>query len=135
MNLEHIGFTALRTIAMYFFILLTMRLMGKRELGHLSIFDLIVSLMIADLSSIVLESDRGLLEAILPIAVLALLQLILAYILLKFPGIRSFAEGEATVVIQNGQLCDKRMSKMRYNTDDLMMQLREKDIADVSEVE
>ena len=134
-DFSNIGTMIWKTIFAYLFILLIMRIMGKRELGHLSVFDLIVSLMIADLSSIVIESEKGIIRAILPIIVLCLLQVTFAHILLKFPKVRSLLEGEPTVVIKNGKIQDGNMNKMRYNNDDLMMQLRDKDIADIADVE
>ncbi|SEN35388.1 DUF421 domain-containing protein [Lihuaxuella thermophila] len=126
----------LRTLFIYFFILLMMRVMGKREIGKLSIFDLIVSFMIADISAIVLEETAiPLTRAIIPILTLVALQMIIAYISLKSRRVRHLVEGEPTVLIKDGQIQDAAMAKSRYSVDDLLMQLREKDIPDVSDVE
>jgi uncharacterized membrane protein YcaP (DUF421 family) len=113
-----------------------MRLMGKREIGKLSIFDLIVSFMIADLSAMALENkEQKLIIGIMPIVAIVLMQIILSFIMLKSQRIRHLVDGEPTVVVQHGKILDKVMAKSRYNMDDLMMQLREKNIASVSDVE
>jgi uncharacterized membrane protein YcaP (DUF421 family) len=116
--------------------LLMMRLMGKREIGKLSVFDLIVSFMIADLSAMVLENqNEELIIGLVPIVAIVVLQIILSFVMLKSKRIRHLIDGEPTVIVQHGKILDKVMAKSRYNMDDLMMQLREKNIANVSDVE
>lgn len=128
--------SVLRTIFIYAFVLLMMRLMGKREIGKLSIFDLIVSFMIADLSAIVLDDvKRPLMEAIVPIIALVLLQIGVSFLLLKSRKARNIIDGEPSILVKDGKILDSVMTKARYNLDDLLMQLREKDIPDVSDVE
>ncbi|MBA4495749.1 DUF421 domain-containing protein [Paenactinomyces guangxiensis] len=113
-----------------------MRIMGKREIGKLSLFDLIVSFMIADISAIVLEDPAvPLTRAIIPILTLVALQIVLAYISLKSRKVKSLVDGNPTVLIKNGKLQDSAMAKSRYTMDDLLMQLREKNIPDVADVE
>ncbi|MBD1371721.1 DUF421 domain-containing protein [Hazenella sp. IB182357] len=126
----------LRTVFIYFFIIVVMRVMGKREIGKLSIFDLIVYFLIADMSAMVIEkADEGLMHAIVPIATLAGLQLVIAYLSLKSERIRQIVDGEPVYLIKHGELQEKEMSKARYNLEDLMTQLREKSIPDVRDVE
>lgn len=126
----------LRAIFIYFFILLMMRLMGKREIGKLSVFDLIVSFMIADLSAIILENkNMKLIEGIVPILTIVALQIFLSFIMLKSKKVRNLIDGEPTVIVHHGKILDRVMAKSRYNLDDLMMQLREKNIANISDVE
>jgi uncharacterized membrane protein YcaP (DUF421 family) len=127
---------SIRTVFLYLFIFLMMRLMGKREIGKLSLFDLIVSLMIADISAIVLEDDnRPLLLGVVPIALLVLLQILFSYVMLKNRKMRNWMDGEPTVIVHKGKILDDAMARARYNVDDLLMQLREKNIADVRDVE
>lgn len=126
----------LRTVFIYFFILLMMRLMGKREIGKLSVFDLIVSFMIADLSAMIIEDEKlEIIVGITPILTIVILQIVLSFIMLKNKSIRKLIDGEPTVIVKDGQILDRVMAKSRYNLDDLMMQLREKNIASVSDVE
>jgi len=126
----------LRTIFIYFFIFVMMRLMGKREVGKLSTFDLVVSFMIADISAIALEGlDRSLLMGIVPIMTIVGLQIILSAVFLKFGSVRRWVEGKPSIIINRGKLDKEVMAKTRYNIDDLNMQLREKGITDIRDVE
>ncbi|GAA5344794.1 DUF421 domain-containing protein [Planifilum fimeticola] len=125
-----------RTLFIYFFVLIVMRLMGKREIGKLSVFDLVVSIMIADLAVISIENgDRPLVHGILPIATLLVTQIGLSYLSLKNRTIRHIVDGKPAMLIKNGRIQDKVMAKNRYNLDDLMAQLREKGIDNVADVE
>lgn len=126
----------LRTVFIYLFLLLIMRLMGKREIGKLSIFDLIVSFMIADISAMVIENlTEPLILGVVSIITLALLQILLSYLSLKSKKVREWVDGKPVMIIKNGKILEKEMAQSRYNLGDLIMQLREKNIADVSDVE
>jgi uncharacterized membrane protein YcaP (DUF421 family) len=125
----------LRTVFIYFFLLVIMRMMGKREIGKLSVFDLIVSFMIADLSAMAIDSEKPMFIGIISILTLAIFQVFISYLSLKSKKIREWADGKPVVIVEKGKILDDQMAKARYNMDDLMVQLREKNIADVSDVE
>ena len=75
--------------------------MGKREVGQLSITDLVVSLLIAELTVISIEDyEKSMLYSLIPIIVLVLLQCILSYLSLKKPKFRIFLEGNPSVIIK-----------------------------------
>jgi uncharacterized membrane protein YcaP (DUF421 family) len=126
----------LRTTFMYFFIFLIMRMMGKREIGKLSVFDLVISIMIAEIAVIVIEStDRKIITAVAPILLLFIIQIGISYLSLKSRKLRLLFDGKPSVLIRSGHLNRKEMSKQRYNLDDLMTQLRENDVTEIEEVE
>ena len=134
--MSHMTILILRTILMYVVIFVTMRIMGKREIGKLSIFDLVISVMIAEIAVFVLEDvDKPIWEGLAPIAVLVAIQVGLAYIGLKNRSIRLFADGKPSVLVSRGRLHRKEMARLRYNLDDLMQQLRGKDIDSLADVE
>jgi uncharacterized membrane protein YcaP (DUF421 family) len=110
--------------------------MGKREVGKLSVFDLVVAIMIADLAAIVIENtDWPLMIGVIPIFTLLVTQVALSWITLKSNTLRRWVEGKPTVLIEKGQINDRVMARLRYSMDDLMMQLREKNIFNVADVE
>ncbi|MFD0674331.1 DUF421 domain-containing protein [Cohnella sp. GCM10027633] len=126
----------LRTSFMYIFIFVIMRMMGKREIGKLSVFDLVISIMIAEIAVIVIEStEKPLLTAISPILFLSLIQIGIAYLTLKNNRLRLWVDGKPSVIVRHGRLNRREMRKQRYNLDDLMVQLRENGVVDVGEVE
>ncbi|WP_309120400.1 DUF421 domain-containing protein [Paenibacillus sp.] len=125
-----------RTVLIYFVIYLAIRMMGKREIGKLSVFDLVISIMITELAVIVVESpERPLWEGIGPMLLLALLQIAIAFATLKSRRLRLLFEGKASPLISNGKLDREEMKKQRYSLDDLMLQLREKNVMNVADVE
>ncbi|HJV16868.1 MAG TPA: DUF421 domain-containing protein [Bacillales bacterium] len=125
-----------RTIFLYVIILIIFRLMGKREIGELSILDLVVFIMIGELAVIAIEDTKDpLLHTIFPMISLMIVQIVLAFISLKSKRFRDFVDGNPTIIIQRGKINEIAMRKQRYNFDDLMMQLREKDIRSIADVE
>ncbi|MBW7476247.1 DUF421 domain-containing protein [Paenibacillus oenotherae] len=113
-----------------------MRFMGKREIGKLSVFDLVISFMIAEIAVIVIEdTKRPMLEGVLPMVVLLVIQVGLAYLALKSRKLRFLFDGKPTVMIERGKLNREAMHKQRYNLDDLMQQLRENEVSTVADVE
>lgn len=125
-----------RTLFMYFFVLIMLRLMGKREIGKLSLFDLVVSIMMAEIAVFVIEdTELELNRAVLPIVTLMITQIVLSFITLKSKKIREIVEGKPVVLIANGRIEDKEMKKQRYTIDDLLTQLREKNISRIADVE
>ena len=87
----------LKTIFFYFVIVLFYRFMGKREVGELSIIDLIVSILIAELAAISIEKyDSSVFLMLLPAALLVILQILIAKISLKSGKVRSLLDGDAS---------------------------------------
>lgn len=133
---DHIGMHIFRTVLMYVVLYVIMRIMGKREIGKLSLFDLIISIMMAEIAVFSLEDvKRPLYDAFVPLATLLILQISIAYISLKNRGLRLWFDGKPAVIIAGGELDREIMAKQRYNLDDLMLQLREQSIASISEVD
>ncbi|QKS48707.1 DUF421 domain-containing protein (plasmid) [Paenibacillus cellulosilyticus] len=113
-----------------------MRLMGKREIGKMSVLDLVISFMIAEIAVIVIEdTKRSMWHGIFPMALLMLLQIVISYVTLKNRRLRLLFDGKPSIIVQNGELDRHVMHSGRYNLDDLMLQLRENGISSVSEVE
>lgn len=124
-----------KTLVLYFFIVVVYRVMGKKEVGKLSIIDLIVSILIAELAAISIEeADRSILTSIIPIVVLVVIQISISFISLKSVSLRKLIDGNPIVIIKDGKLNFKDMTKLRYTIDDLIAQLREQGIKSIEEV-
>lgn len=109
--------------------------MGKKEVGQLSIIDLIVSILIAELAAISIEQyDSSILISIIPITCLVIIEILFSYINLKSPKWRKIIEGNPVVIIKNGKLNFEAMRQLRYSLDDLISQLREQGIKSIEEV-
>lgn len=125
----------IKTTVLYVYIMLCYRLMGKKEVGKLGIIDLIVSVLIAELAAMSIESNEtSILVSLIPIAVLVVIQISLSYISLKSVKVRKLIDGSPKIIINKGKVDFKEMSKLRYSLDDLISQLREQSIKSIEEV-
>ncbi|MEN2467858.1 DUF421 domain-containing protein [Ornithinibacillus sp. JPR2-1] len=128
--------TLLRTLIVFIVLLLLFRLMGKKELGEISLLDIIVSLMIAELAVISIEDiNISMIRALSPIFLLILLQVTLETFGIKSQQFRKVVEGTPVMLIDNGKLIEENLRKHKYTLDDILFQLRQAEIADISEVE
>ena len=125
----------LKTVVLYFFIILSYRIMGKTEVGKLGIVDLIVSVLIAELAALSIEEvESSIFISIVPIVVLVVIQVVFGYISMKNSKIRNFVDGTPKIIIKDGKLNFSVMSKLRYTLDDLLSQLREQSVKSIEEV-
>lgn len=126
----------LKTLFLYFFIIICYRVMGKKELGQLSVIDLIVSILIADMAAVCIEETKySVLISVVPIATLIVIQIFLSYISIKSNKFRNIVDGKPTVLINKGKVNFTAMSKLRYSLDDLTTQLREQGVKSLEEVD
>lgn len=124
-----------RTCFLYVFILIIFRLMGKREVGELSVIDLVVSILMAEVAAFALDDfESPLFNVILPIIILFFIQIITAYISLKNKRFRDLVDGDPVLLIRDGVILESEMRKQRYNLDDLCQQLRENGNASVTDI-
>lgn len=124
-----------RTCFLYVFILIVFRLMGKREVGELSVIDLVVFVLIAEVAAFALDDyENPLFNAILPIIILLFIQILSAYLSLKYKKIRDLVDGDPALLVKDGIIQESEMRKQRYNLDDLCQQLRENGISSVTEI-
>ncbi|CAH2716233.1 hypothetical protein BACCIP111895_03417 [Neobacillus rhizosphaerae] len=125
-----------RTVLLYVVMLIIFRVMGKREIGELSILDLVVFIMIGEMAVIAIENTKDpLLHTVIPMVLLMCIQVTLAILSLKNKKFRDLIDGKPSIIINRGKIDEAEMKKLRYNFDDLMTQLREKDIRSITDVE
>lgn len=125
-----------RTTVIYLVIWFLFRMMGKREVGELSVLDLVVSIMIGDIAVLSFEDlEKPFIRQTIPMFVLAFLQITLAFASLKSVKLRNFMDGKPQIIINQGKIDEKAMRRQRYNFDDLLTQLREQGIIDINEVQ
>ncbi|TQR39245.1 DUF421 domain-containing protein [Brevibacillus brevis] len=134
--MDDLTMVLLRTLFSYFFLLILVRLMGKRELGKLSVFDVVISIMLAEMAALAIEDvDKPALRFYLPMLLIALLEVAFAYVSLKSKKFRDTVDGSADLIIENGQIREQAMRRNRLNMDDLMVHLRQKDVKNIADVE
>jgi uncharacterized membrane protein YcaP (DUF421 family) len=126
----------IRTVIMYLFVMVMMRLTGKRQIGQLQIGELVVTFLISELASWpIQEPDAPIWHALASIAVLVLLEIGFSFLSLKSLRIRKWVEGRPSVLIENGRVRQKELKKNRFSMDDLMENLRQGGALSINEVE
>lgn len=126
----------LKTLFLYIFIIIGYRVMGKKELGQLSVIDLIVSILIADMAAVCIEEQSySIFVSVVPMLTLIVMQIVLSYISVKSNKFRNIIDGKPTLIINNGKVNFTAMSKLRYSLDDLTTQLREQGVKSLEEVD
>ena len=130
------GAIFIRVLILYLVVLIALRLMGKREIGQLQPYELVITMMIADLASVPMQ-DIGIpiFHGVIPILALLLSQIVLSYINIKSGWVRKILCGEPTVLIQKVKIMEYRLKKQKYTIDGLMEELRANGIFSLEEVE
>lgn len=124
-----------RAVIIYAVVLLMVKLMGKREVGQLSPFDFVVGVMIGSVAAIPMENARlPFLPALVPIIVLAGLEILVSTLALHSVKFRKLVEDKPTILISEGKLLPDNMRRVRMNIDDLKQELRKHGVVDISEV-
>ena len=125
----------MRTLILYFLIMLGLRLTGKRQIGELEPSELVMTMMISDLATVPMQ-DFGipLLAGVIPILTLLALSLLLSQLSLISLRFRKLTCGTPTVLIRNGELQQSAMRKNRFTLDELLEQLRSQGYTSVSDV-
>lgn len=125
----------MKTFFIYLLVAFIFRIMGKREVGQLGTFDLVVFILIAELVAMAIEHKTNFIFNLIPVIILVFLQILISKISLKSTKFRRFVDGKPVIIIKKGIIDFKNMVEQRYTLDDLLLQLREKDIRSIDEVD
>lgn len=125
----------IRAGIIYFFIILAVRLMGKRQVGELKPHELVITILLSAIAVIPLEENSmPLANCIVPILLFISMEIIVSVLSMKSIWFRNLVQGRPIFIIKNGKLDQKKLRQMRFTIDDIVDALRQKDIFDISEV-
>lgn len=125
-----------RTLILYGVVIVTMRLMGKRQIGQIQPYELAVAIMISELAAVPMQNTGiPLVNGIIPILTLLIAQVTLSYMSLKSIRARAIICGRPSIIIQNGRINESVLRKEMYTLNDLLEHLRIKNIPSISDVE
>lgn len=126
----------IRTIILFTVVVVGLRLMGKRQVGQLQPYELVIVIMLSALATIPMENAGvPLVSGLVPILTLILVHVALSYTGLKSERARGIICGTPSVLIENGKIVEKELYRLRYNINDLLEQLRSKNIPNIADVE
>jgi uncharacterized membrane protein YcaP (DUF421 family) len=125
----------LRTVVIFFFILLMTRIVGRRELSSMEPFDLIVLVVIGDLvQQGVTQDDYSVTGALLVVATLALLTVLVSYMSYRFRPLRPVLSGDPIVLVEDGRPIDRNLRRERITLDELAAAARLQQVESISDV-
>ena len=126
----------IRTILIYLLLIGAMRLSGKRQIGEIQLSELVTTILLSEIASYPLtNSNIPFLYSVVPIVVIISLEIITSFLATKSAAIKSILDDKPSIIIRKGIINQKEMVKMRLSMDDLLCELRLKDIASPDEVE
>ena len=126
----------LRTVILYVFIILAIRLMGKRQISDMQPSELVVTLVVSDIASLPMQNtSQPLLSGVIPVLVLVSLEIAASALMMKSRLFRRLICGNPVVVIEDGKLLQKQLKRLRMSAEDLFAQLRQQDIFSIDEVQ
>ncbi len=133
--MDHLISVLWKSLLIFAMLIALTRLIGRKLLSQMSFFDYVIGITIGTISgAYVVQAIEGMWVLLSPL-VLALSTVLFGYLNMKSAHVRKLTEGEPVVLIQNGKILDKNLSRLRYHLDDLEMQLRSKDIFNMKDVE
>lgn len=125
----------LRSVALFLFVWVVIRVAGRKELSQLTSFELVIVIVLGDLiQQGVTGDDRSVVGAMLAVATFTLMTLALSYASYRFRATRPFLEGTPVVILRDGRLIDEVLRLERLSADEVREAARSKGIARLSEV-
>lgn len=127
--------TVFRTLILYIFVTISIRLMGKRQIGDMQPNELVVTLLVSEIAAMPLQdTTQPIINGIIAIFMLVIIEITISVITMKSQFIRKILSGHSIVIIKNGQIDQKAMKKVRLTIADLIELLRQQDVFDIGEV-
>ena len=134
MDVNELILTALRASFVYVFLLIVVRLLGKREIGATSAFDLVVALILGEVVDEIIFGDVTILQGVTAIVVVALWHVLNSWASYKSQFIDKLTGAPPTVVVKNGEIQQKNLARERFNKEELFSELRLMGVDNVKEV-
>ena len=126
----------LRTAVLYLVLVLSVRLMGKRQIGQMEASEFVVTMLVANLASIPMQDGAiPLYSGLVPILIVLGMELTLSGLLLRSVWLRKFFCGKPVILIDNGKILQDNLRRTRVTLDELTGHLRQKDVLDVRTVQ
>ena len=126
----------LRTIIIYFLLIIAIRLLGKRQVGELELSELVITFMLSELATVpILDSSVPISHTLIPIIVLIASEIISSFLVTKSQFVKKILNGNPSYIIKRGKINQKELARLRMGLPELLGELRLKDVGDVGDVE
>lgn len=125
----------LRSISLIMILFLLTKLMRKKQFSQLNVFDYVNGIVAGGIVAITTTSTTNFEHGLIALTVWFGIPLLIDYLSLKSKTIRNFTQGKSTIIIQDGKILEENLRKATFSTNDLLKQLRSKDVFHVADVE
>ena len=126
----------LRAVFVFGFILLLTRVIGKRELGSLQPFDLVLLIILGDaLQQGLTQDDYSLTGAVLVVGTIAVLQVGVSWLTFRFPRVRPIIDGEPVIIVEDGKPIQRNLDRERLTVEEVAEAARHEQIPHLSEIQ
>ena len=126
----------LRAVALYAFVIIVIRVIGRRELSSMTPFDLILLIVLGDaIQQGLTQDDYSVTGAILAVATIATLQVVTSYLSFRFPSVRKVFEGDPIVLVDHGKFVHRNMRRERMTEEEIAEEARQQQISSIDQVE
>lgn len=126
----------LKTVLLYTMVVISLRVMGKRQIGELQPSELVITLLISEIAALpIQEAERSIKSILVPLATLIIFELFTSILNIKSVYFRNLLQGSSIIIIRDGIVDQKQLKRLRYSMEDVLEELRKKDIFDISEVQ
>ncbi|MGE5273646.1 MAG: DUF421 domain-containing protein [Verrucomicrobiota bacterium] len=125
----------IRAVALFFFVFLITRVIGRRELSSLEPFDLILLIVMGDaIQQGLTQDDYSVTGALIVIGTFAVLQVLVSYLSYRFPRMRPALDGEPIVIVQDGRAIERNMKRERITLEEVMVEARQQQVASLDDI-
>lgn len=126
----------LRALFLYVFVVLLMRVMGRRELSSMTPFDLVLLIVLGDsIQQGLTQDDYSVTGAVLAVGTIATLQVLTSYLSFRSSKARRVLEGEPIVLVERGEVVRKNLRRERMTEDEITEEMRQQDVSSLDQVE
>jgi uncharacterized membrane protein YcaP (DUF421 family) len=124
-----------RAIALFCFVFLLTRIIGRRELSSLEPFDLILLIVIGDaIQQGLTQDDYSVTGALIVVGTFGILQVFVSYVSFRFPKLRPALDGEPIVVVQDGEPIERNLKRERLTVEEIMAEARQQQVASLDDI-
>ena len=126
----------INTVIVYFMLVLTVRLMGKRQIGELQLSEMITTILLSEIASApITNPDYPVSYSAVSSAIVLVFEIVIPMLMEKFTFLKTIIEGKPCYLIYKGKLLQKELKRNRITINELLASLHSSNISDISELE
>ena len=133
---DYLAAIFIRTLLIYLFLSISIKIMGKRQIGELEVEELVSTLVISEVAALpIADPDIPLMNAIIPVLFIVCLEIIISYVKNKSALLKKYVEGEPIYLVYRGKLLQNVLKENRLSINELLCEMRIQSISSIEEID